>query len=87
MEKHLKLKTSGGFTVWVAFGSYGGFNVQYRKKFYLRLCFGWCSIVFIRCDIENTIEKMQDIERHLIKELKNCGVTVTQYNANGNPLD
>lgn len=82
-----KMKSSRGFTVWVAFGSYGGFSIRYFKRFSLRFCLGWVSLVFVRCDIENTIKKMQDSEKRLTEMLKLFGVTVNKYDKNGNSLD
>ena len=47
-----------GLTIWLCFGSWGGFNFYaFGDPTLLRVCFGFVSFAIIKMDIENLIEK------------------------------
>ena len=47
-----------GFTMWLCFGSWGGFRFEFGGSFcFLRICAGWVSFVASSIDVENVIDR------------------------------
>ena len=58
--RKFKEKTLKGLTVYMCFGSYGGFSLKFRRHSHVpvRLSLGWFSITVLNWDLENFFEKI-----------------------------
>ncbi len=50
------MKTTKGLSIWLAFGSWGGFGIYFGNPTLFRICLGWISFCILLMDIENTLD-------------------------------
>ncbi len=73
--KTTRKKTLKGLSIYLCFGSYGGFSLKVKPKLNMpfRLSLGWMSFVVISYDLENLFEKLMHDGikiNHIIKQYK-----------------
>jgi hypothetical protein len=52
-----------GLSMWLCFGSWGGFHFEIGRTCFLRICLGYVSFVISSIDVENVIA-------HIVQENK-----------------
>ena len=44
-----------GLTIWLCFGSWGGFKIEVGSTCFFRICLGWMAFMVSAIDIENVL--------------------------------
>lgn len=68
-DNKLVLKRTGGFSVYIAFGSWGKPRISFNSTG-IRLCLGWSAIAILFFDLESLQENNHRALEYLTKENK-----------------
>lgn len=62
---------TGGFTIFMCIGKYGGFYAKAYKTGTCRVCLGWIAITLCFYDFENNVENIFSENKELTQAIAN----------------